>query len=120
MKHTLSTVSHLMSYRFLLKYITWLTYINMKKGKYVKRRAANNHKNHDKQVSDTSDDENQGFGNWLRSPKGVAYMKLCITVNVILKFMIVCWPRIADVTGIIASFFTEQQNIRMLNQTYRK
>jgi hypothetical protein len=79
----------------------------MKKQKCVKRRAVNNHKNRDKQVSDTSDDENQGFGNWLQSPKGVAYMKLCITANVILMFMTLCWPRIADIMGIIASFFTE-------------
>ena len=79
----------------------------MKKRKYVKRRAVNNHKNRDKQVSDTSDDENQGFGNWLKSSKGVAYMKLFITVNVILMFMTLSWPSIADITQIIVSFFTK-------------
>jgi len=79
----------------------------MKKRKCVKRRAVNNHKNREKQVSDTSDDENQGFGNWLQSSKGVAYMKLFITVNVMLMFMTLYWPRIADIVGIITSFFTE-------------
>jgi hypothetical protein len=79
----------------------------MKKRKYVKRSAINNYKNRDKQVSDISDDENQGFGNWLQSSKGVACMKLFITVNVILMFVTLCWPRIADMMGIITSTFTE-------------
>ena len=79
----------------------------MKKRKCVKRRAVNNHKNCDKQVSDTSDDENQGFGNWLQSSTGVTYMKLFISVNVILMFTTLCWPRIADIIRFITSFFTE-------------
>ena len=107
LKCTLSILSHLISYRFVLKYIPWLTYINMKKRKCVKRRAVNSHTNREKQVSDTSDNENQGFGNWLQSSKGVAYMKLFITVNVILMLMTLNWPRIADIMGINVSFFTE-------------
>jgi hypothetical protein len=79
----------------------------MKKRKCVKRRAVNNRKNCDKQASDTSDDENQAFGNWLQSSTGVTYMKLFISVNVILMFTTLCWPRIADIIRFITSFFTE-------------
>jgi hypothetical protein len=78
----------------------------MKKQKYVKTRAVNDGKNSDKQVTDTSDDENQGFGNWLQSSKGVAYMKLFIIINLILMF-ILSWPSIANIMEIIAYFFTE-------------
>jgi hypothetical protein len=79
----------------------------MKKRKCAKRSAVNNYKNRDKQGSDISDDENQGFGNWLQSSNGVACMKLFITVNVILMFMTLCWPSIAHIMGIITSTFTE-------------
>jgi hypothetical protein len=77
----------------------------MKKRKYVKR-AVNDDKNHNRQVNDASDDENQGFGNWLQSSKGVAYMKLFVISNVIVMF-ILSWPSIVDIIGIIASFFTQ-------------
>jgi hypothetical protein len=79
----------------------------MKKRKYVKSRAVNVDTNRDKQVNDTSDDENQGFGTWLQSSKGVACMKLFFIVNVTVMFMTLPWPHIADIMGIIVSFFTE-------------
>ncbi|KAK3919302.1 RING-type E3 ubiquitin-protein ligase PPIL2 [Frankliniella fusca] len=48
-----------------------------------------------------SDDENEGFGNWLRSRDGVAYMRLFVVANSLLVFMTVSWSHVWQVVDIV-------------------
>ncbi|PNF17871.1 hypothetical protein B7P43_G02221 [Cryptotermes secundus] len=80
----------------------------MKKRKDGKKRVISEaDKNHNKQVNDIPNDQNQGFGNWLQSSEGVAYMRLFVIANAIVMFMTMSWPQFADVMDIISYYFTE-------------
>ncbi|XP_026282799.1 uncharacterized protein LOC113209477 [Frankliniella occidentalis] len=48
-----------------------------------------------------SDDENEGFGRWLRSSDGVAYMRLFVVANSLLVFMTVSWSHVWQVVDIV-------------------
>ncbi|PSN36703.1 hypothetical protein C0J52_27203 [Blattella germanica] len=78
-----------------------------------KKKNANNKvtieetKKEEKQIDDISDDENQGFSNWLRSSDGVEYMKLFVLANTFVVFMTMTWPHMQEAIEIIKSFFNE-------------
>ncbi|XP_034250219.1 uncharacterized protein LOC117650734 [Thrips palmi] len=48
-----------------------------------------------------SEDENEGFGNWLRSTDGVAYMRLFVVANSLLVFMTMSWSHVWQVVDIL-------------------
>jgi hypothetical protein len=80
----------------------------MKKRKHGNNWAVNGGNNKlDKQMNDTSDDINEGFGNWLRSSEGAAYMRLFVIANSIVIIMTMTWPCVADIIEIISSYFTK-------------
>lgn len=54
-----------------------------------------------------SDDENQGFGNWLRSSTGVEIMRLFVIVNSILLFATMAWPNIRESLYILKDYLVD-------------
>lgn len=48
-----------------------------------------------------SEDENEGFGNWLRSTDGVAYMRLFVLANSLLVLMTMSWSHVRQMVDII-------------------
>lgn len=59
-----------------------------------------NPKRHSRRGCD-SEDENEGFGNWLRSSDGVAYMRLFVVANSLLVFMTMSWSHVWHVVDIV-------------------
>jgi len=59
---------------------------------------------------DLSDDENQGFGNWLRSNTGTEMMRLFVIVNSILVFVTMGWPNMKESFYIIKDYFIGEQD----------
>ncbi|XP_012538727.2 uncharacterized protein LOC105838019 [Monomorium pharaonis] len=58
---------------------------------------------------DLSDDENQGFGNWLRSGSGVEMMRLFVIANSILVFVTMAWPNMRESFYIIKDYFVGEE-----------
>lgn len=80
----------------------------MKKRKNVNNKVTiNDTKKDTTQIEDPSDDENQGFGNWLRSTEGLEYMRLFVIANTIIVFLTIAWPQMQQAMEIITSFFNE-------------
>lgn len=59
---------------------------------------------------DLSDDENQAFGNWLRSSTGVEMMRLFVIANSILVFVTMAWPNMKESFYIIKDFFVGEED----------
>lgn len=59
---------------------------------------------------DLSDDENQGFGNWLRSTTGVEMMRLFVIANSILVFVTMGWPNMKESFYIIKDYFVGEED----------
>lgn len=57
-----------------------------------------------------SDDENQGFGSWLRSNTGVEMMRLFVIANSILIFVTMAWPNMRESLYIIKDYFVGEEN----------
>lgn len=58
----------------------------------------------------TSDnEENQGFGNWIRSSEGIEYMRLFVIANSFVVFLTMTWPQITQVLDIIGSYFNSSE-----------
>lgn len=53
------------------------------------------------------DDDDAGFGGWLRSADGATYMRLFVLSNSLMVFLTFGWPQIKKSFEIIHSFFTE-------------
>lgn len=64
----------------------------------------------EKSDSDLSDDENQGFGNWLRSTTGVEMMRLFVIANSILVFVTMGWPSMKESFYIIKDYFVGEED----------
>lgn len=78
------------------------------KRKDGKKRVVNKEdKNHNKQVNDIPYDQNQGFGKWLQSSEGVAYMTLFVITNAIVMFMTMSWPHFVDVLEFVSYYLIE-------------
>lgn len=69
----------------------------MLKSKNVKRVLEKRHN------LDTEGEEEDGFGSWLRSERGVEQMKLFVIGNFIVTFMVMSWPHILQVFEVIGS-----------------
>lgn len=77
----------------------WSLYVIIMKKRENKEKKNNQNANNtpDKTSSgDLSDDENQGFGNWLRSSTGVEMMRFFVIANSILVFMTMAWPNMKE------------------------
>lgn len=61
-------------------------------------------------TADLSDDENQGFGNWLRSSTGVEMMRLFVIVNSILVFVTMAWPNMKESFYIIKDYLVGEED----------
>lgn len=57
-----------------------------------------------------SDDENQGFGNWLRSSTGIEMMRLFVIANSILVFVTMAWPNMRESFYIIKEYFVGEED----------
>ncbi|XP_077274563.1 exit protein of rhodopsin and TRP A [Temnothorax americanus] len=57
-----------------------------------------------------SDDENQGFGNWLRSSTGAEMMRLFVIANSILVFVTMAWPNMKESFYIIKDYFMGEED----------
>ncbi|XP_011634343.1 uncharacterized protein LOC105425323 [Pogonomyrmex barbatus] len=57
-----------------------------------------------------SDDENQGFGSWLRSSTGVEMMRLFVIANSILVFVTMAWPNMKESFYIIKDYLVREDN----------
>ncbi|KAL0126666.1 hypothetical protein PUN28_005206 [Cardiocondyla obscurior] len=57
-----------------------------------------------------SEDENQGFGNWLRSSTGIEMMRLFVITNSILLFVTMGWPNIRESFYIIKDYLMDEEN----------
>ena len=79
----------------------------MKKRKQGTNKVVTNDTIDNIQVNDQSDDENQGFGNWLRSSEGLEYMRLFVIANTIIVFLTMGWPQMQQAFDIITSYFNE-------------
>lgn len=59
---------------------------------------------------DPSDDENQGFGTWLRSSTGVEMMRLFVIANSMLVFVTMAWPNIKEFFYIIKNYLAGEED----------
>lgn len=57
-----------------------------------------------------SDDENQGFGNWLRSSTGVEMMWLFVIANSMLIFVTMAWPNMRESFYIIKDYLMGEED----------
>ncbi|XP_011879535.1 PREDICTED: uncharacterized protein LOC105568449 [Vollenhovia emeryi] len=57
-----------------------------------------------------SDDENQGFGNWLRSSTGIEMMRLFVIANSILVFVTMGWPNMKESFYIIKNYLAGEED----------
>lgn len=57
-----------------------------------------------------SDDENQGFGNWLRSGTGIEMMRLFVIANSILVFVTMAWPNMKESFYIIKDYLVGEED----------
>lgn len=57
-----------------------------------------------------SDDENQGFGNWLRSSSGVEMMRLFVIANSILVFVTMAWPNMKESFYILKDYLVGEED----------
>lgn len=57
-----------------------------------------------------SDEENQGFGNWLRSSTGIEMMRLFVIANSILVFVTMGWPNMRESFYIIKDYFAGEED----------
>lgn len=51
-------------------------------------------------------DQNEGFGEWLRSSNGVELMRLFVIANSIVVFVTMAWPNMQEALYIIRDFIT--------------
>lgn len=51
--------------------------------------------------TDDADDENSGFGGWLKSDDGVGYMKMFVITNSVIMLTTVGWPHITKTFQIL-------------------
>lgn len=61
-------------------------------------------------TAELSDDENQGFGNWLRSSTGVEMMRLFVIANSILVFVTMAWPNMRESFYIIKDYLVGEED----------
>jgi len=59
---------------------------------------------------DVSDDDNQSFGNWLRSSTGFEMMRLFVIANSILVFVTMAWPNMKESFNIIKDYFVGEED----------
>jgi len=59
---------------------------------------------------DLSDEENQGFGNWLRSSTGIEMMRLFVIANSILVFVTMGWSNMRESFYIIRDYFVGEED----------
>ncbi|XP_011351501.1 uncharacterized protein LOC105287578 isoform X1 [Ooceraea biroi] len=59
---------------------------------------------------DMSDDENQDFGNWLRSSTGVEMMRLFVIANSILVFVTMAWPNMRESFYILKDYLVGEED----------
>ncbi|KYN34425.1 hypothetical protein ALC56_11533, partial [Trachymyrmex septentrionalis] len=57
-----------------------------------------------------SDDENQGFGNWIRSSTGIEMMRLFVIANSILVFVTIAWPNMKESFYIIKDYLVGEED----------
>lgn len=62
-------------------------------------------------VLDDDDEENSGFGKWLRTGEGVEFMKYFVLLNSIGVFLAMGWPSISKCFQIIKSFFVDDEEV---------
>lgn len=75
-----------------------------------KNRQNTNNATEKLDLGDISDDDNQGFGNWLRSSTGVEMMRLFVIANTILVFVTMAWPNMKESFHIIKDFFVGEED----------
>ncbi|XP_018054009.1 PREDICTED: uncharacterized protein LOC108690962 [Atta colombica] len=61
-------------------------------------------------LGDLSDDENQGFGNWIRSSTGIEMMRLFVIANSILVFVTIAWPNMKESFYIIKDYLMGEED----------
>jgi len=59
---------------------------------------------------DMSDNENQGFGNWLRSSTGVEMMRLLVIANSILIFAIMGWSNMRESFYVLKDYLVGEED----------
>jgi len=59
---------------------------------------------------DMSDNENQGFGNWLRSSTAVEMMRLLVIANSILIFVIMGWSNMRESFYVLKDYLVGKEN----------
>lgn len=74
------------------------------------RKNCQNGNNAKSNSGDLSDDDNQGFGNWLRSTTGVEMMRLFVIANSILVFMTMAWPNMKESFYIIKEYLVGEED----------
>lgn len=85
----------------------------MKKRGNKENKGSKNCRNGDSALENSgglSDDENQGFGNWLRSSTGVEMMRLFVIANSILIFVTMAWPTMRESLYIIKDYFVGEED----------
>ncbi|EFN88992.1 hypothetical protein EAI_11785 [Harpegnathos saltator] len=60
-------------------------------------------------TANLSDDENQGFGSWLRSGTGIEMMRLFVIANSILVFVTMAWPNMKESFNIIKEYLVGEE-----------
>lgn len=70
--------------------------------KHIRRKLLT--KDNVKENKNEHEDEEEGFGNWLRSENGASQMKMFVVANFMVVFMTIAWPHIVQAFEIIASF----------------
>lgn len=75
-----------------------------------KSRQIANNATEKSNAGDVSDDDNQGFGNWLRSSTGVEMMRLFVIANSILVFVTMGWPNMKESFYIIKDYFIGEED----------
>lgn len=64
-----------------------------------------------KVLEDDGEDENSGFGKWLRTGEGVEFMKYFVVLNSIGVFIAMGWPSISKSYQIIKSLFVDDEEV---------
>ncbi|KAH0948615.1 hypothetical protein HN011_008124 [Eciton burchellii] len=81
-----------------------------KRGGHENRDSKNRQNGDDMDPGDMSDNENQGFGNWLRSSTAVEMMQLLVIANSILIFVIMGWSNMRESFYVLKHYLVGEEN----------
>lgn len=78
------------------------------KGRQSETNDTEDKKNEKKNEISLSDEENQGFSDWLRSNDGLEMMRLFVIANSILIFFTMGLPKFQEVFGILKDYYYDE------------